>query len=134
MINNYLPEFKGQIIDIFEDYLCDKNQTLVNTDRLEAITSGEIDEEDAAIIYGQHYDMIGDEIEYLVGIDAINDEVTVEVIDKLDDKFAEKIIDKFIEVLADGQCDLRPSYTDLNDLNNKIKSLIQTWRAEKDES
>lgn len=134
MINNYLPEFKDQIIDIFEDYLCDKNQTLVNTDRLEAITSGEIDEEDAAIIYGQHYDMIGDEIEYLVGIDAINDEVTVEVIDKLDDKFADKIIDKFIEVLADGQCDLRPSYTDLNDLNNKIKSLIQTWRAEKGES
>lgn len=54
-----LPEFKGQLVDTLEDFLEEKGVTpnmLPNTER-------EKDEE-GAIIYGWHYDMVGDNIEH----------------------------------------------------------------------
>ena len=55
-----LAEFKGQLIDTLEDYLEEHGVTpsmLPNEDR---------DDEDecAAIIFGWHYDMVGDYIEH----------------------------------------------------------------------
>lgn len=55
-----LAEFKGQLIDTLEDYLEEHGVTpsmLPNTDR-------DDDDECVAIIYGWHYDMVGDNIEH----------------------------------------------------------------------
>ena len=54
-----LAEFKGQLIDDFEDFLEEKG---VTNDMLPNDERG--DDEDAAIIYGWHYDMVGDNIEH----------------------------------------------------------------------
>lgn len=55
-----LAEFKGQLIDTLEDYLEEHGVTpsmLPNADR-------DDDDECAAIIFGWHYDMVGDNIEH----------------------------------------------------------------------
>jgi len=55
-----LAEFKGQLIDTLEDYLEEHGVTpsmLPNEDR-------DDDDEGAAIIYGWHYNMVGDNIEH----------------------------------------------------------------------
>ena len=48
------PEFIGQIIDIFEDFLTEKGVTLNNPEIQEAIDEGE-DPKDLAIIFGSDY-------------------------------------------------------------------------------
>lgn len=54
-----LPEFKGRIVDVFEDF-CDANDiSIENPDRDEEEDDG------AAIIYGEDYDTIADEVEFL---------------------------------------------------------------------
>lgn len=55
------PEFFGQIIDIFEDFLDAKGVQIANTDRDEDIADGE-DPEGLAIIYGEDYDIIKDQL------------------------------------------------------------------------
>lgn len=57
-------EFKGQIIDAFEDYCGDGEIIIDNLDRQEYIEDE--GEDTAAAIFGDSYDYIGDEIEYLV--------------------------------------------------------------------
>lgn len=55
-----LAEFKGQLIDALEDYLEEQGVTpsmLPNEDR-------DDDDECVAIIYGEHYDMVGNNIEH----------------------------------------------------------------------
>lgn len=64
-----LAEFKGQLVDTLEDYLEEHGVTpsmLPNEDR-------DDDDECAAIIYGWHYDMVGDYIEHELRIhDLVN--------------------------------------------------------------
>lgn len=48
-------EFIGQFIDVFEDFLDSKGICIDNTDRDE-------DDDNAAIIYGEDYDILADEI------------------------------------------------------------------------
>ena len=50
-------EFIGQIIDLFEDFLDEKNVKISNP---EAVEDGE---ENAAIIYGNDYDTLHDQIQ-----------------------------------------------------------------------
>lgn len=64
-ISSELAEFKGQIVDILEDALADKDAMIPNRDREEAIEDGE-DEEDLAIIYGDDYDIIADTVQDIV--------------------------------------------------------------------
>jgi len=55
-----LAEFKGQLIDTLEDYLTEEGiapSMLPNDER-------DDDDECAAIIYGWHYGMVGDNIEH----------------------------------------------------------------------
>lgn len=62
-----IPEFKGQIVDIFEDFLCDNNYTLKNEEREAAIADDEYeDPEEAAIIWGDDYDTIADTVESVI--------------------------------------------------------------------
>lgn len=51
---NDLPEFVGQTIDIFEDFLEEKGIKIDNPEIVEAIANGE-DPESCAIIYGTDY-------------------------------------------------------------------------------
>lgn len=48
-------EFIGQFIDVFEDFLDSKGISIDNADR-------DADDDDAAIIYGDDYDILADEI------------------------------------------------------------------------
>ena len=54
---NNKEEFIGQIIDLFEDFLDEKNVKISNS---EAVEDGE---ENAAIIYGNDYDTLHDQIQ-----------------------------------------------------------------------
>ena len=54
---NDKEEFIGQIIDLFEDFLDEKNVKISNP---EAVEDGE---ENAAIIYGDDYDTLHDQIQ-----------------------------------------------------------------------
>ena len=59
MISKYeLPEFVGQLIDIFEDFLEERNVVLENSEREE--------DEDAAIIYGTDYGELQSAIEFML--------------------------------------------------------------------
>ena len=49
-----LPEFTGQIIDIFEDFLNDRNIVLDNPEKEEAIKDGD-DPDELANIFGSDY-------------------------------------------------------------------------------
>lgn len=55
------PEFIGQIIDIFEDFLTEKGVTLNNPEIQEAIDEGE-DPKDLAIISGSDYSSLQDSL------------------------------------------------------------------------
>ena len=55
---NARMEFLGNIIDIFEDFLENKNIDIENPEK--------DDEEDAAIIYGSDYDELQDELEIMM--------------------------------------------------------------------
>lgn len=55
------PEFIGQIIDIFEDFLTEKGVTLNNPEIQEAIDEGE-DPKDLAIIAGSDYRSLQDSL------------------------------------------------------------------------
>lgn len=55
------PEFIGQIIDIFEDFLTEKGVTLNNPEIQEAIDEGE-DPKGLAIIFGSDYNSLQDSL------------------------------------------------------------------------
>ena len=55
------PEFIGQIIDIFEDFLTEKGVTLNNPEIQEAIDKGE-DPKGLAIIFGSDYSSLQDSL------------------------------------------------------------------------
>lgn len=59
-----MPEFIGQIIDTFEDFLEEKGVTLNNPEIDEAIADGQ-DSESCAIIYGTDYGDLQDGLESL---------------------------------------------------------------------
>lgn len=55
------PEFIGQIIDIFEDFLTEKGVTLNNPEIQEAIDKGE-DPQGLAVIFGSDYSSLQDSL------------------------------------------------------------------------
>lgn len=55
------PEFIGQLIDIFEDFLTEKGVTLNNPEIQEAIDEGE-DPQSLAIIFGSDYSSLQDSL------------------------------------------------------------------------
>lgn len=62
---NDLPEFIGQAIDTFEDFLEERGVTLNNPEIDEAIADGQ-DPDSCAIIYGTDYGDLQDELERLL--------------------------------------------------------------------
>lgn len=60
-----LPEFIGQIIDIFEDFLEEKGVALENPEKQEAVDDG-TDPDSIAIIYGTDYGALQDDLETML--------------------------------------------------------------------
>ncbi len=65
--NNNLTEFKGQIINIFENFCDNRNIKIVNKERDEYNkNAGWTYDENPVKIFGQDYDLIGNEIEFFM--------------------------------------------------------------------
>lgn len=60
---NIIAELKGQIIDIFEDFLTEKGIEIPNPEKEE---DENLEPDEAAIIYGSDYDWLGDKIEQII--------------------------------------------------------------------
>ena len=60
-----LPEFIGQVIDTFEDFLEERGVTLNNPEIDEAVADGQ-DPDCCAIIYGTDYGDLQDDLEGLL--------------------------------------------------------------------
>ena len=118
------PEFVGQIVDIFEDYLEAKNISLVNQEREDAIDEGEIDEEEAAILYGDSYDMIGSEIEFAIDQYSLYDSPVVDKSAMAD--ITKAIIEGFKDAVKDGEAEDVPD-ADLDELSEKVKDVFISW-------
>jgi hypothetical protein len=122
---NDLAEFKGQIIDIFEDYLDEKNVKLINPERDAEIAENNT-EEDLAIIYGDHYDIIGDEIEYAVNTHNL---YQTPMSDKTALDVADNIMTAFNNVLRIGKASFMVSEDDPEKLRNKIIETFIRWHV-----
>lgn len=84
-----IAPIKGEIIDIFEDCLDDADIALQCDDREDAIHNGE-DPNGLAIIYGSHYDFIGDVIESILTSNGKQN----------NKKDAKQITDQFMELVS----------------------------------
>lgn len=94
-------EFIGQIVDIFEDYLDENEITLANEDREDAIAKGDVEPEEAAIIYGAQYDIIGNIVSDAVEIyDLTNKGFSSK---DTEQTVVDKIMDAFYELLDEGE-------------------------------
>ena len=111
-IQGTIAEYKGGIVDIFEDFLEEEKVVLQSEDRDNAIEDGE-DPEELAMIYGDAYDIIGDTIEegYWNGSNDVNE-----------------MIDAFQEVLLEGKADYILSEANAKQLREKINQYISWWR------
>lgn len=58
-----LPEFIGQLIDVYEDVFTEAGVMLKNPERDDDIENGDVDTDSAAIIYGTDYGILSDAIE-----------------------------------------------------------------------
>lgn len=109
-----MPEFIGQIVDIFEDYCTEKEIILENSDRNQAIKDGE-DPENLAIIYGDSYDVIGD---------AIRRTLSEHTADP-----AGFVMRAFLEVLMDGGYKEELPAADVEDLKKNVRETYAFWNA-----
>ena len=127
-----LPEFKGQVIDILEDYFEEHHVNIPCTDKDDAIKDGE-DPSGLAIIYGEDYDKIGDEIEYYINLKKSDDKpVKFEpsemraISGKLVDIAAgllEKITDNAVRTASISNMN-----KDKKELRHKIADTFAEWR------
>lgn len=118
-------EFVGQIVDVFEDYLCEHGIALENEDRDAAIEEGEVEEDEAAIIYGDAYDFISIPVETSIeGYGLMKGEVLSESDLTL---VLEDIMAGFNDTLVEGRYEGRIPETDLNDLKDKVQEKFEKW-------
>lgn len=125
LTKNTMAEFKGQIVDIFEDYLEEHNVTpdcLPNVER-------EPDDEDAAIIYGDDYDFIADEVQFQVDRYRLiqygptrNPQIISTAVNTIYERFsdvASKLINTDFALDADSECQLK----------EKIRQTFINWEV-----
>lgn len=139
---NDMQEFIGQLVDVFEDYLTEKEISLFCDDRhealeeiKEAVSNGDLTEEEAkeeisglAIIYGSLYDVIGNETWYLnEQFDSMgcgNDSQLKEAYSKT---FVDGILQSYRDVLERGRFTGELPKEDWDLLKEKVSSLYQNW-------
>lgn len=106
-----LPEFLGQIVDIFEDYLDDNGMTILNEDRdeqaVEAVENGDYETTEEAIaelgmccIYGEDYDRIADVYRHLTG-NWDSDLPKYAVTKKVAEGYSRAITEAFMEIMEE---------------------------------
>lgn len=120
------PEFIGQIVDVFEDWLAEKEIILKNPERENAIEDEEIEPEEAAIIYGDHYDMIGDTISQIIEEHSLMEKPFEDM--EIQRRQIETIMDAFYEMLKDGG--QKRSLIEAKDsvkLKDKIGNIFRKW-------
>jgi len=119
MVNaNNKAEFKGQIIDALEDFCAEMKISIPNDEK---DNDDYDDPEEMAIIYGSDYDVIGDEIEYLIDH---HDETEI-----ISDYDVMLIIGKLKDIVPEDEqgCFTRESETGLM---CKIKDIFAKWGFE----
>lgn len=122
-----LAEFKGQIIDIFEDFAYDNDIEIPNADREAEIEDAKLDGEDPdelglAIIYGEDYDTIGDVIEKAVG-NKFTDSDTTKFDNSEMNTIAADILDVFTSLLKETTL----SDNQKRSLTRKVKMTFANW-------
>lgn len=120
-----LAEFKGQLIDTLEDYLEEHGVTpsmLPNDER-------DDDDECVAIIFGWHYDMVGDDIEHelcvhdLIGRNVCNNpHIIADTVNHIFEAYQE-ILDM-----------IGPEFINIDDdderrLKNEIRQIFVNWEV-----
>lgn len=119
------PEFIGQIIDIFEDYLAEHEIILESKERNDAIEDGDIEPEEAAILYGDYYDMIGDTISCAVE----NHSLMNGPLDNAEKQngIVEIIMDSFYDVLDAGMYKEGIPAADAAMLKSNVHGTFEKW-------
>jgi len=119
-----LAEFKGQLIDTLEDYLEEHGVTpsmLPNEDR-------DDDDECAAIIYGWHYDMVGDNIELELRINHLINQSPVSNPDTIAD-----IVNHIFEDYQELMDMIKPAFVFDDDderwLKHEIRQTFVNWEV-----
>ena len=119
-----LAELKGQIIDTLEDYLEERGVTpsmLPNEDR-------DDDDECVAIIFGWHYDMVGDYIEHelrihdLIGHNVCsNPQIIADTVNHIFEAYQElaDMIEPTFKLDDDGE----------RRLKNEIRQIFVNWEV-----
>ncbi len=106
MKTNDLAEFKGSIIDIYEDWLDKMDIDIINTEK---------DDDNPAHIYGTDYDTLGDIIE-----EYVNDNIVMEqMMWQLDSAFRKMIKERGL--------------FNLSKETEKILETIELWKGEQSE-
>ena len=123
-----LPEFKGQIVDIFEDYLDENYPDITsfrNKERDEAVKDGEYESiDETAHIWGDDYDFIADNIDAIIKTAAVeNDaELTVSTISVANIK---NILGTFVYLC--NRNNITISADDEMILTNSIRDTFMAW-------
>ena len=124
--DNDKPEFIGQIVDIFEDYLEEKKIDIPSEDREIEINSllergiyanaqEAIDNEGFARIYGEDYDEISSEVEYGLTSNLDIDELIT------------NIYDGFIRIIRKNPTASVPA-ADNTALKDKVRETFVNWK------
>ena len=122
-----LPEFIGQIVDIFEDFCAENEITWPNEDRDEYIKDGGCEEDEAAVIFGEDYDYIADPVQSGVETYGLTESNRLDTEKETD--FIVSIIDEFYNLLADRNVESMKSdkLRDEIGLALKIDRILQHW-------
>ena len=124
--NDNRPEFIGQIVDIFEDFLDEKDIYIPSKDRDDEVddllkrgvysnASDAIAEEGFARIFGSDYDEISGEVEY--GLDT----------DLNIDELIDNIYDGFMRIVKKNE-DASVSDKDAEALKDKVRETFVNWK------
>ena len=90
-----LPEFIGQIVDIFEDFCDDNNISIENSERDDYLEDDP--DNPCAIIFGDDYDAIGNEISYAVNnLDLMNKNISETDLNQT----IQSVIDEFTRIIT----------------------------------
>ena len=122
-----LPEFAGQIADLFEDFLDDNHIILINNpDRIENVKD-ENDLSNTAQIYGEYYGLLTDPVRSVLGDSLEKDQkISLSSLNAL----PYQILDCFKEIMSEGKASRKLSDEDESSLLHKVYDTFKSWGLE----
>ena len=124
---NCLPEFKGQIVDIFEAYLDEKGITIPNEEKE--------DTEDAANIFGDDYDRIANEVDFICESKTDNENEQIKLTKEESEDLVNGINNAFNDVIAKANKSLSEKEkinvpeNDMKKLEIRIHETLKNWKV-----